>query len=95
VYVQPPYIGATNSYGLFFNGAFPQGSIAAASGSPLSFVTSGGAGFSFSGGTVSIPSEPPGSSSATGTAGTITWDSNYVYVCVATNTWKRSALSSW
>lgn len=37
----------------------------------------------------------PASSSTTGAAGTICWDSSFVYVCVATNTWKRSPLSSW
>ena len=37
----------------------------------------------------------PASASATGTTGEIAWDANYVYVCVATNTWKRSALSTW
>lgn len=37
----------------------------------------------------------PASASATGTTGQIAWDSNYVYVCVATNTWKRTALSTW
>lgn len=37
----------------------------------------------------------PASATATGNAGDICWDSNYVYVCVATNTWKRSALSTW
>lgn len=37
----------------------------------------------------------PASASASGTAGQIVWDSNYVYVCVANNTWKRSALSTW
>jgi len=37
----------------------------------------------------------PASAGAAGTAGQICWDSNYVYVCVATNTWKRSALSTW
>jgi len=30
---------------------------------------------------------------ATGVAGQIAWDSNYIYICVATNTWKRSALT--
>jgi hypothetical protein len=40
-------------------------------------------------------SSTPASASATGTTGQICWDSSYVYVCVATNTWKRSALSSW
>lgn len=27
--------------------------------------------------------------------GTISWDANFVYVCVATNTWRRSALAAW
>lgn len=37
----------------------------------------------------------PSSATDTGTAGQICWDANFVYVCVATNTWKRSALSTW
>jgi hypothetical protein len=37
----------------------------------------------------------PASSSAAGVAGQITWDSNYVYVCIATNTWKRSPIGTW
>jgi len=36
----------------------------------------------------------PASSSAACTAGQFTDDANYHYVCVATNTWKRVALSS-
>jgi hypothetical protein len=38
---------------------------------------------------------PPATATSTGIAGQIAYDSSYVYVCVATNTWKRSALSSW
>ena len=37
----------------------------------------------------------PASATDTGNAGEICWDTNYVYVCVATNTWKRTALSTW
>lgn len=37
----------------------------------------------------------PSSASASGNKGDICWDSNYLYVCVDTNTWKRVALSSW
>jgi hypothetical protein len=37
----------------------------------------------------------PASASATGTAGEICWDTSYIYVCTATNTWKRAALSTW
>lgn len=40
-------------------------------------------------------SNTPASAGAIGAAGTICWDSNYLYVCTATNTWKRAALSTW
>ncbi len=37
----------------------------------------------------------PASASASGTAGQIAYDSSYFYVCTATNTWKRAAISTW
>lgn len=37
----------------------------------------------------------PASASATGTKGDIIHDTNYIYVCTAANTWKRSLLSTW
>ena len=37
----------------------------------------------------------PANSTANGIAGTIARDSNYLYVCVANNTWKRSTLNNW
>ena len=46
-------------------------------------------------GDVSVPTKTPASAGATGTTGTITWDANYIYVCTATNTWKRTAISTW
>lgn len=49
----------------------------------------------FVSGTVNVASSPPASASATGTQGTITWDTSYIYVCIATNTWKRVAIASW
>jgi hypothetical protein len=39
--------------------------------------------------------QTPASAGATGTAGTICWDTSYIYVCTATNTWKRVAISTW
>ena len=36
----------------------------------------------------------PANSTATGTQGDIQWDTSYVYVCTATDTWKRIALTS-
>ncbi len=40
-------------------------------------------------------SQTPATSSSACTTGMLAWDANYTYICVATNTWKRSALSSW
>jgi len=42
-----------------------------------------------------IPNSPPSSSSDSGLAGEIRYDSNYLYVCVGSNQWKRVSLSSW
>ena len=40
-------------------------------------------------------SSTPASASATGTLGEVRIDANYIYVCTATNTWKRAAISTW
>lgn len=37
----------------------------------------------------------PASATDTGEEGQICWDADYVYVCVGTDTWKRSAISTW
>ncbi len=37
----------------------------------------------------------PATAASAGTAGDIAHDADYVYVCVAANTWKRAALSTW
>ena len=42
-----------------------------------------------------ISNTVPANSSSTGLAGTIARDSNYFYVCVANNSWKRTELSTW
>ena len=42
-----------------------------------------------------IPNETPASATAAGTAGQIVWDTNYIYICTATNTWKRVAIGTW
>jgi hypothetical protein len=39
--------------------------------------------------------QTPASAAATGNVGTICWDTSYIYVCTATNTWKRVAISTW
>jgi hypothetical protein len=37
----------------------------------------------------------PGTASSAGKAGSIAYDSTYLYICTATNTWKRVALATW
>ena len=37
----------------------------------------------------------PASAAATGTAGDVAWDADYIYVCTATDTWKRVAVATW
>lgn len=37
----------------------------------------------------------PATASSTGTTGEIRIDANYIYICTATNTWKRVAIATW
>ena len=47
------------------------------------------------GGTFRIAAgKAPATSTSSGTPGQIAWDSSWIYVCVATNSWKRTQLSS-
>jgi len=45
--------------------------------------------------TVQLPTQTPSSATDTGIVGQIAWDTSYIYICVATNTWKRTAISTW
>ena len=45
--------------------------------------------------TCGIASATPANATDTCAAGTITWDSNFIYVCIAANTWKRAAIAVW
>lgn len=38
---------------------------------------------------------PPGSSASPGVTGQLALDASYLYVCVGTNTWLRTLLTSW
>lgn len=37
----------------------------------------------------------PATAGATGNQGEIAWDTGFIYVCTATNTWKRAAIATW
>jgi hypothetical protein len=53
------------------------------------------AGKSYFGDGVIVPLITPASATAAGVAGEICWDENYIYICTATNTWKRVAIATW
>lgn len=36
----------------------------------------------------------PTSNTSTGTVGQVVWDSGNIYICIATNTWRRASLTS-
>lgn len=55
---------------------------------------SGDAAFTTGSLTITIPHTPATAFNAC-VAGTIAWDANFVYVCVATDMWRRSALAAW
>ena len=42
---------------------------------------------------LSINTYTPSASTSPGLTGTITWDPNFIYVCISGNTWRRSTLS--
>ena len=57
---------------------------------------SGGALFQVNGDRIRVgTAKTPATSGATGATGEIAWDADYIYVCTATNTWKRSAIATW
>ena len=58
--------------------------------------TAAGAVLQVTGNTIQLSTaRTPASASATGNVGEICWDASYLYVCTATNTWKRSLISTW
>jgi hypothetical protein len=57
---------------------------------------SGGSLFQVNGNRIRIATaKTPASATDTGSAGEICWDADYIYVCTATDTWKRTAISTW
>jgi hypothetical protein len=42
-----------------------------------------------------IPSSPPLTTGDRGIKGSITWDTEYLYICVGTNNWKKVGLNAW
>jgi hypothetical protein len=66
----------------YYGGTGPTGSV-------------GPTGFAGPTGSYLVSDIPPGSSAATGATGELALDSDWLYVCVGTDTWKRTVLTSW
>lgn len=65
------------------------GAVRIAGGLGVAGNTNIGGNLRFAGGTV------PATATSAGTAGNIRYDGNHLYICTATNTWVRTALSTW
>lgn len=87
------------SGGTFTGGTFNSPAIVGGMASGVAITTGSATGLtalSTSGNKIIIStSQTPASASAAGTTGTICWDANFIYVCVATNTWVRVATATW
>lgn len=85
--------GATNNYGF-------SSDIASGTGR-WNFYASGTAANYFEGITtfnnLIIQTNPttPANAAAACTVGTMAWDTGFIYICTATNTWKRVAIATW
>jgi len=98
-------IGTSSETGLGSAGIKIAGTTAASNTATGSLINAGGfgnPGAAYFGGAVTVAgtvihtlSSTPASASATGTVGTMSWDANYIYICTATNTWKRVAIATW
>jgi hypothetical protein len=84
----------TGRWNFFANGSAPNfflGNVGIGSG-----VTSPTAALDINADTMRLrTARTPESASAAGNAGDICWDANFVYVCTATNTWRRIAHDTW
>lgn len=88
----------TNGYGVYGkadgNGVGIYGTVVGAGGYSGSFT--GGKGVNVASGSLFLTSgNPPAGAGATGQVGQIAWDSGYIYVCIATNAWKRATIEAW
>jgi hypothetical protein len=75
------------------NGTYVAWALPATAGNVGEYLTSNGGGQMQW--VTAVSSSAPGSAGAIGQAGTLAYDSGYLYICVAANTWKRVAVATW
>lgn len=90
-------LGSPSIVGTPETGMVIEGALGSAAATPifLNSYNSGNVRVGLGGGRLQLASNPPASSSSACATGEIAWDTNYTYVCISTNVWKRTALSSW
>jgi len=88
------YVNAQNNFVGIFTGS-PQYTLDVAGTINSSGAITTGTGLTTPTLSVTSAGNAPANANSTGTKGQIVWDANYIYVCTATNTWRRAALSSW
>jgi hypothetical protein len=88
------YVNAQNNFVGIFTGS-PQYTLDVAGTINSSGAITTGTGLTTPTLSVTSTGNTPANANSTGTKGQIVWDANYIYVCTATNTWRRAALSSW
>jgi len=80
----------------YFGGTGPTGYGVSAGGATGQFlVKSSGEDYATTWTSSIISDVPPGTSGATGATGEMALDSDWLYVCIGTDTWKRTSLTGW
>ena len=83
------YVGGQTSIGTIIQSGGSNAVIVSASDQSATFAGAA----TIAGTVIHTLSATPATSTATGTVGTISWDSSYIYICTAANTWKRVAIA--
>lgn len=95
-------VGVDNSAGSLFGGEAYALTLSAANTRAHQFTSNGvvrakitASAFTMNVAPIIATSAPPANAAATGVTGTVAWDSGFIYVATATNTWKRVAIATW
>lgn len=80
---------------MYVGGLTGMSTVFQAGGGNAVIISSSDQSFKISSTVIHTLSATPASATATGTVGTISWDASYIYICIATDTWKRVAIATW
>lgn len=81
--------------GMYVGGQSSIGTVIQSGGANAVVFSASNQSATFAGTIIHTLSATPANATATGTVGTISWDASYIYICTATDTWKRVAIATW